>query len=326
MSKVLDQSEVDALLKGVAKGEIETGTDVPCGEEGVISYDLTNQDRIIRGRMPTLEIINERFARIFRVSLSSVLRKTVNISVESTEMIKFGEFIKSLLLPTSLNIFKMEPLRGSAIMVVESKLVFAIVDSLFGGTGETNVKVEGREFTPIEQNIIRKVVSAALVDIQRAWKPVFDVELGYVRTEVNPQFAAIVPPSEVIISIKIEVELENSTGLINLCIPYSTIEPIKAKLHTGFQSDQLEVDRHWVRRFKEQIEDVFVNISVEMGRAEIMGKDLLKLKVGDVIQLDNDVDNGMLLRVEGVPKFRGDAGEYRGNRGVKLRETIEVRG
>jgi len=279
VANVLDQNEVDALLRGVVKGEVETETDVPPEEGGLSSYDLTNQDRIIRGRMPTLEIINERFARLFRVSLSSVLRKTVDVSVVSTEMIKFGEFIKSLPLPTSLNICKMDPLRGFAIVVVESKLVFAIIDTLFGGTGERHAKVEGRDFSAIEQSFIRKVVASALDDLQKAWTPVHEVEIKYVRTEINPQFAAIVPPSEVVIFISIEIELEHASGLINLCLPYSTVEPIRHKLNAGFQSDQMEVDKNWIHRFREQVDDVAVNMTVELGRTNISGKDLMKLKM-----------------------------------------------
>jgi len=322
VANVLDQSEVDALLRGVVKGEVETETDQPPDSEAVKSYDLTNQDRIIRGRMPTLEIINERFARIFRISLSTVLRKTVDINVASTEMIKFGEFIKAIPLPTSLNIFKMEPLRGFAVIVVDSRLVFAIIDSLFGGSGERHVKVEGRDFTPIEQNIIKKVVTSALSDLQKAWTPVHPIEIHYVRTEINPQFAAIVPPSEVVIFVSIEVELEHASGFINLCIPYSTIEPIRGKLHAGFQSDQLEVDKQWVKRFRRQLDDVKVNLVAELGRTEIVGSEIVKLKIGDVIQLDNSISGGVLVKVEGRPKLMGTIGNYKGSQAVKLTKFL----
>ena len=323
MANVLDQNEVDALLKGVVKGEIETETNVPPENGASKTYDLTNQDRITRGRMPTLEIINERFARLFRVSLSSILRKTIDVSVVSTEMLKFGEFIKSLPVPTSLNVFKMDPLRGYAIIVVESKLVFAMIDSLFGGTGEKHVKVEGRDFSPIEQNVIKKVVLASLKDLEKAWKPVYQVGVSYVRTEVNPQFAAIVPPSEVVLFISIEVELEQANGVINLCLPYSTIEPIREKLHAGFQSDQLEVDKQWVKRFLEQMNGVLVGIEVEMGSTNIKGSDLLKLKVGDVIQLDDILEKGVTVKVEGIPKFKGDPGICMGNNGVKINRILK---
>lgn len=323
MANVLDQNEVDALLMGVVKGEVETESDIPPEEQEVSLYDLTSQDKIIRGRMPTLEVINERFARLFRASLSSIFMKAVDIGVVSTDMMKFGEFIKSIPLPTSLNIFKMEPLRGFAIVVVESKLVFAMVDSLFGGTGDRHMKVEGRDFTPIEHNIIKKVVLSALKDLQEAWKPVYDVDIQYVRTEVNPQFAAIVPPSEVVIFIPIEVELEQVSGFINLCIPYSTVEPIREKLHAGFQSDYLEVDQQWIKRVRGQLYDASVRITGEMGRAKITGREVLKLKIGDIIQLDNSVNSGVRVKVEGITKFKGVPGQHSGNMGIKITEILE---
>ncbi len=327
MGGVLDQSEVDALLKGVVKGEVETESKVPSREEeeGIRPFDLLSQSKIIRGRMPTLDVLNERFAKAFRISLSSILHKTVDVSVSSTEFTKFGEFIKSLPVPTSLNIFKMDPLRGFSMMVVESKLVFAMIDYLFGGTGEKHVKVEGRDFTAIEQHIIHKVVKAGLANLQMSWKPVYEVDIQFVRSEVNPQFAAIVSDSEMIVLVTFEVEVEKSSGKVNLCLPYPTIEPIRGKLQSGFQSDTLGADDQWVKRLREEVDCVPVNITVEMGRAAIMMKDLMKLKTGDIMQLDTDMDKGSLVKVEGVPKFRGTPGIHKGSYGVKIKELFRAR-
>ena len=186
MSKILSQDEVDALLKGMSGGEIEVETDTGPGADGVVVYDLTNQDRIIRGRMPTLEIINDRFARLFRTTLSSALRKIVDMTTTSVDMVKFGEFMRSLPVPTSLHIFKMDPLRGHAIFVLESKLVFNLVETFFGGAGGGEVKIEGRDFTAIEQQLTRKVVMMSLKDMEQAWKPVHELSLVYQRTEINP--------------------------------------------------------------------------------------------------------------------------------------------
>ncbi len=197
MSSVLSQSEVDALLKGISGGEFEVEQQEGGGggDEEIIPYDLTSQDRIIRGRMPTLEIIHDRFVRLFRLTLSTALRKVVDISVRSTELIKFGEFLKTLPVPSSLNLFRMSPLRGNAIMVLETRLVFTLIDLFFGGTGELEVKAEGRDFSAIEQRMIKRVVISALEDLQQSWRPVFPVQITFSRSEVNPQFVAIVPHS-----------------------------------------------------------------------------------------------------------------------------------
>jgi flagellar motor switch protein FliM len=299
-------------------GEIEVETDTGPGADGVIVYDLTNQDRIIRGRMPTLEIINDRFARLFRTTLSSAVRKIVDMTTTSVDMVKFGEFMRSLPVPTSLHIFKMDPLRGHAIFVLESKLVFNLVETFFGGAGTTEVKVEGRDFTAIEQQLTGKVVRMALKDMEQAWKPVHDVTMVYQRTEINPQFASIVPPSDVVIVIKFEMEMEHAAGTITVCVPYSTIEPIRSKLYAGFQSDQLEVDHEWMRRFREQLKEATVQMSVELGRTLMDSGQLLKLKTGDVIKLDKDVDDLLVAMVEGVPKFKGRPGTYRGAKAFKV--------
>ena len=326
MSKILSQEEVDALLKGMSGGEIEVETDAGPGADGVVVYDLTNQDRIIRGRMPTLEIINDRFARLFRTTLSSSLRKIVDMTTTSVDMVKFGEFMRSLPVPTSLHIFKMDPMRGHAIFVLESKLVFNLVETFFGGTGGGEVKIEGRDFTAIEQQLTRKVVLMALKDMEQAWKPVHEINLLYQRTEINPQFASIVPPSDVVIVVKFELEMEHTAGTITVCIPYSTVEPIRSKLYAGFQSDQLEVDHEWMRRFREQLKEAQVDFTVEMGRTELKSGDLLKLKVGDVLTLDKDANDFLVAMVEGVPKFKGRAGSYRGNKAFRVEGLLDQRG
>ncbi len=322
MSKILSQDEVDALLRGMSGGEIEVETDQPDYADGVIPYDLTNQDRIIRGRMPTLEIINDRFSRIFRTSISSALRKVVDISTTSIDMIKFGEFMRSLPVPTSLHIFRMEPLRGHAIMVIETRLVFNLVDSFFGGIGKSDIKIEGREFTPIENRVTKRVVEMALSDLEKAWRPVHEISLVYARSEINPQFAGIVPPTDVVLVIKFDLEMEQAAGTIIVCIPYATIEPIRSKLYAGFQSDQLEVDYEWMQRFKQQLREAEVVFSVELGQTAITGRELLDLKPGDVIQLDQDVNNSIVASIQGVPKFKCVPGVLDANKAVKITGRI----
>lgn len=323
MSKILTQDEVDALLKGMNGGEVETENNAGSSANGVVMYDLTSQDRIIRGRMPTLEIINDRFARFFRQTMSTSLRKVIDVSAFSIDMIKFGEFMRALPVPTSLHIFKAEPLRGHAVMVIETKLVFNLVDSFFGGRGRGHIKVEGRDFTPIETKLITKVIKMALEDLERAWNPIHPLNISYVRGETNPQFASVVAPTEVVIVVKFEVELEQTVGTLIICLPYSTIEPIRSKLYAGFQSDQLEVDTAWISRFIDQVREAEVNLLVELGRSSITGEELLNLKEGDVIMLNKDVQEPLLVQVEGVPKFRAFAGASRGQKAIRLVDDIQ---
>ena len=322
MSQVLSQDEVDSLLKGIS-GESDDDFDLPdMDADAVIPYDLTSQDRIIRGRMPTLEIIHDRFVRMFRLTLSSALRKVVDISVRSTELIKFGEFLKTLPVPSSLNLFRMNPLRGNAILVLETRLVFTLIDIFFGGTGELEVKAEGRDFTAIEQKMVKRVVISALEDLQNAWKPVFPLQVGYTRTEINPQFVAIVPHSEVVVVITFDVEMGKAPMMLTICIPYSMVEPIRGKLDSGFQSDQNEEDHVWGKRFRDNLAEAKINLKVELGKAEIKVRDFLNLTTGDVIPLDHEAARSLDIKVEGVTKFRGYQGSYKGNQAIKITELV----
>jgi len=325
MNQVLSQNEVDALLSAVSDNRMDT----PGGEggggaggAGVVQYDLANQDRIIRGRMPTLDIIHDRFIRLFRMTLSNSLRKMANISVNSTGPLKFSEFMNSLPLPSCLNILRLDPLRGAAVMVIESKLLYALVDSFFGGNDVPYTKIEGKDFTQIEIKIARRVVLTAIDDLEKAWEPVYPLKVGYSRTEINPQFVAVVPPSDVVIATTFDVELEKVSGTIKIVIPYATLEPIKSKLSVGFQSEQLEVDFIWINRIKEQIMGTTANLLVKLGGADITVRDLMELEPGDIIQLHSDATLPLDVLVEGLPKFKGIPGLSKGNRAIKITDVL----
>lgn len=322
MTKILSQEEVDALLRGISGGQIETERDDASDSSDVVIYDLTNQDRIIRGRMPALEMTNERFARLFRSSLSALLRKVISVSAISIDTLKFGEFMKTLPVPTSMHLFRLDPLRGNAVFVVESKVIFILVDILCGGTGREPYRVEGREFTAIESNLIRKVVLTALADLEKAWKALTDVKLAYQRSEINPQFAQIVPLTDVVVVMNFEVELEYSAGIMSLCVPYSTLEPIREKLQGGFLSEQLEVDKEWSRRISQGLLESRVDMIVELGQTKIKTKKVMELKKGDVIILDTNASDPLNVYVEGILKFKAHPGTYKGSQAVQIEQLV----
>ncbi len=328
MNQILSQDEVDALLQGVTGGGIDTEgmgdeEEEVSGDGGIVPYDLTSQERIIRGRMPTLEIIHQRFSRTFRSAISAMLRRVVDVALVSTDMIKFGEFLKTLPVPTSLHIYKMEPLRGFALVVLETKLVFALVDVLFGGTARTQVKVEGRDFTPIETYIIKRIVLKLLEDLHAAWRPVHELNIEYSRSEVNPQFAGIVPPSDLVVVVTFEMEIEDQQGNLSFCIPYSMIEPIRAKLHAGFQSDRLEVDHVWLNRLQERIMGAEVSLLSLLGKTMIDAGDLMRLRVGDIIPLDTEEEEEIDILVEGIPKFKGRPGAIKGQTALEVTSLVD---
>jgi flagellar motor switch protein FliM len=336
MNQVLTQNEVDALLSAVSDGNL----DVPAGgaaapadgsgggqadlppEQEIAAYDLTNQDRVIRGRMPTLDIIYERFIRLFRISLSNSLRKIATISIISTDLLKFGEFVNTLPIPSCMSIMRFEALRGPALLVFESKLAYALLDSYFGGTDRPYTKIEGKEFTHIELSIIKRVMDLAIADLEEAWAPVHKTKISFVRTEVNPQFVGVVPPSDVIISTTFEVELENASGTIALVIPYSTIEPIKQKLNATFQAETDSKDKLWTKTMSEHLQNVETEVVVNLGSTSITVGDLVNLNVGDIIPLTQDADGELNVLLEGTSKFKCLFGISRDNRAVQVTKPV----
>lgn len=331
MNQVLSQSEVDALLAAVSDGDVassdnpqeNTGSTKVTDDRKIVSYDLTSQDRIIRGRLPQLEVIYEKYMRAFRVSLSGALRKIASISLTSTEFLKFGEFINTLPMPTCMSVLRFNNLRGSALMVIESKLAYALVDSFFGGADRPYTKIDGKDFTPIELSIVRKVVELAIHDLENAWSSVEKIGCSFVRTEVNPQFVGIVPPTDVVIASTFDVELENATGTISMVIPYATIEPIKQKLSTGFQVESDQTDKKlWTSIIKEQLMDTDVEVRINLGETQILLEDLMSLKEGDVIPLTQDATGELDVHIENVKKFKGYYGNHHGTVAVQVTRPI----
>jgi flagellar motor switch protein FliM len=320
VNDLLSQDEIDALLHGVSGGDVETETDDEPQEGELRGYDFASQDRIVRGRMPTLEMINERFARYFRISLFNMLRRAGEISVSGVQMLKFAEYVHSLFVPTSLSLVRVHPLRGTALFVLEPKLVFALVDNFFGGGGRFHTKIEGREFTPTELRVIQMVLEVAFKDLSQAWKPVMDVAFDYQGSEVNPHFANIVSPTEVVVVNTFRVELEGGGGDLHVTMPYSMVEPIRELLDAGVQSDRTDRDERWTRAIREEMKEARVELRSTLVEASLSLRELNELQEGDVIPID--LPDLVTLEAEDTPVFRGKFGNYNGSRSIKILEKI----
>lgn len=318
--KILNQDEIDALIHGVDTGAVQTEPVAIPGEAR--SYDFNNQMRIVRGRMPTLEMLNERFARLFRVSLYNLLRRTPEISVGPLQMKKFSEYVHTLHVPTSLNLVKISPLRGTALLVLDPKLVFAVVDNFFGGNGR-HAKIEGRDFTATEQRVIHMLLRNAFSDLREAWSHILQIEVEYLQSEINPHFANIVSPSEIVVIASFHVELDGGGGDMHVTMPYSMIEPMREVLDAGVQSDRVDHDERWMISLRDEIDDAEVEISTQLARATVSLAELLNFKSGDVIPCD--FAGKVTLLAERVPVFRGTFGLSRGQQAVKIEERIRAR-
>jgi flagellar motor switch protein FliM len=316
-SDILNQDEIDALLHGVDSGAVKTDTPLTPGEAR--NYDFANQVRIVRGRMPTLEMINERFARLFRISLFNLLRRTPEVAVAPVKMQKFSEYVHSLHVPTNLNLIRIMPLRGTGLVVIDPKLVFAAVDNFFGGNGRY-AKIEGREFTATEQRIIHMLLKHIFADVKEAWSHVQRLEVEYLNSEINPHFANIVSPTEIVVVTSFHVELDGGGGDIHITMPYAMIEPLRELLDAGVASDRVEHDERWVTALKEEIEDADVELTTLLGRAKLTMRQLMEMKVGDVLPCD--FNGRATVLAEDVPIFRGTFGISNGQQAVQIEDRI----
>jgi flagellar motor switch protein FliM len=316
---LLSQEEIDALLHGVDDGDIETETDEPVDQSIARPYDFTSQERIVRGRMPTLEMINERFARYFRISLFNFLRRAAEISIAGIQVQKFSEYIQGLFVPTNLNVVRFAPLRGRALIVMEPRFVFTAVDNFFGGAGQFYNKVEGREFTPTEMRVIRILIDMIFRDLHEAWKPVMGLEFEYMTSEVNPQFANIVSPSEIVVISTVHVELEGGGGDIHVVMPYSMIEPIR-ELLDQVTSDRGETDGRWQDSLRKSVMNGCVTLDSVLVEKKVTVRDVLHLKKGDVIPVE--MPESVRLRAQTMPIFEGKVGLSDGNYAIQITKKI----
>ena len=314
----LSQDEVDALLKGATGESDEAQNEEEKG--GVRTYNIATQERIVRGRMPTYEIINERFARLLRIGLFNFMRRTVDISVGPVKVIKFSEFVRNLVVPTNLNMVHMKPLRGTALLVFDPNLIFLIVDNLFGGDGRYHTRVEGRDFTQTEQRIIQRLLNVVFEDYEKSWKSVYPIQFEYIRSEMNPQFATIATPNEVVVTVTFDIDMGNKGGALHVCIPYSMIEPIRDTLYSSLQGDHLEVDKRWIKLLSQQVQGAEVELVANFGHTKVTFDQILSMQAGDIIPLD--IPKTVTAHVDGIPVMDCHYGTMNGQYALKVNAMI----
>ena len=317
----LSQEEVDALLEGVTgesqktvKEEIEAGA--------VRDYDISSQERIVRGRMPTMEIVNERFARNFRIGLFNFIRRSPEISVGAVSVQRYNAFLRELVVPTNFNIVSIRPLRGSGLIVCEPSLLFGIIDTLYGGVGKFQTRIEGRDFSATEQRVINRLVEVICTEYKKAWQGIYPLELSYQRSEMQPQFANIATPSEIVVSTAFQLEIGDISGSIHFCLPYATLEPIRDVLYASTQGDSVEVDRRWVNLLTREIQAVEVTMVAELAKTRTTVEQLLEMKPGDFIELDRQTR--IQATVDGVPLFECQYGTHNAKYAIRIDKSLRT--
>ena len=322
MSEFLSQDEVDSLLKGVTGETDDDQSHQEAAPGEVRPYNLASQERIVRGRMPTMEIINERFARLFRIGLFNLIRRTPEISVGPVRVLKFGEFIRNLHVPTNLNLIQAKPLRGNGLFVFDPNLAFLVVDNMFGGDGRFHTRVEGREFTQTEQRIIRKLLDVVFETYGKSWEAVYPLEFEFIRSEMNPQFANIATPNEVVIVTTFDIELGGNGGAFHVCMPYSMLEPVKDLLYSPMQGEHLAVDKRWLQLLSRQVQSANVELVATLGRADMTFEQVLKMQIGDIIPLE--VGESILASIDGVPVMECKYGAFNNQYALKVEKMLST--
>lgn len=321
MGEFLSQDEVDSLLKGVNGETDDVSENVPDAGE-VRPYNLASQERIVRGRMPTMEIINERFARLFRIGMFNLIRRTPEISVGPVRVLKFGEFIRNLHVPTNLNMITAKPLRGNGLFIFDPNLIFLVVDNMFGGDGRFHMRVEGREFTQTEQRIIHKMLEVVFESYGKAWEAVHPLLFEYVRSEMNPQFANIATPNEVVIVTSFDIDLGGNGGAFHICLPYSMLEPVKELLYSTMQGEHLTVDKRWQHLLGKQVQSAQIELIATLGLANVTLEQVLKMRSGDIIPLA--VEENITASVDDVPMMECKYGVFNNQYALKIEKMLTI--
>jgi flagellar motor switch protein FliM len=315
----LSQDEVDALLEGVT-GEPQK-LEAPEQAEGIRSYNLGNQERIVRGRMPTMEIINERFARNFRIGLFNFMRRSPEISVGPVRVIKYSAFVRDIAVPTNINILSLAPLRGSGLLIFDPTLVFTVIDSLFGGNGKLRFRIEGRDFSPTELRIIQRLVQVATTEYAKAWGSLFKFDFYHQRSEMHTQFANVASPSEIVVATTFNVEIGDSGGEVHFCFPYASLEPIRDVLYSSLQADGQEPDRRWVRQLTQQVQSAEVELCGELANTQMRLRELIRLQVGDFVPLPlRDI---IPVKIDGVPLMECSFGTVNGHIAIRIERLLK---
>ncbi len=317
--QVLSQDEVDALLQGIT-GESQKLEHEEVPQGAVRTYDLASQERIVRGRMPTMEIVNERFARNIRLGLFNLIRKSPEVSIGGIKVQKYSAFLREIVVPTNFNIVSVKPLRGSGLIICDPSLVFSVIDALFGGAGKFHTRIEGRDFSQTELRVIMRLIELICADFNKAWHGIYPLELEFQRSEMQPQFANIATPSEIVVATSFTLEIGETAGTMHFCIPYSTLEPIRDVLYSTVQGDSTEPDRRWINLLKTQIQAAEVELVAELATAPATVEQLLAFKPGDFIELD--LDPAIQAKVDGVPVLDCHYGTANGRYALKVDHLI----
>lgn len=320
MNEQLSQDEIDTLLGGVDSGAVDTEVDRLADSNEAVPFDFTSQNNVIRGRMPALDMVNEHFTRSLQTSLFNMLRRTAHVTLEGVKMVKYSEYLKGLIMPTSCNVINIKPLQGNGMIVIDPKLVFATVDNFFGGDGRYQTRIEGREFTPTEKRVVQILLDLSFADLKKAWEPIIKLDFSFINSEMNPAFAKIVSPTDVVVVSTFNMELEGGSGEFHIVMPYAMVEPIMDLLETGASADENELNQNWVHAMEQEMKQAVIELGCSMAHTQLTLGDVLDFTPGDIIPIE--LTELVTVRAADTPVFKGVLGVSSGKNAVRYIEPI----
>jgi len=326
MAEVLSQTEIDALLAAVSSGNVETEeAGLSAKNTDWIAYDLTSQEKIVRGRLAALQGIHERFSRLFRATLSHTLKKPATVNCVNTDFIRFSDYLSNILLPTSLNIVQMSNLKGHMVFVMSSKLTYAMVDAYYGGSERPFSKIGGREeFTNIENNMVKKICALAIGDMKEAWRLNYPIDLEYLRSESNPHFVGAIHGSETVAVVTFEVEFENLSGPFIVILQVRSLDPIQQHLSVNITDEVSADSKLWRNHWLNEIPTIELDVKVDLGHTQRSLSEVNGFKAGDSLLLQQDAAAPLEVAVEGLAKLKGLMGVCRGNTAIRVTDFIST--
>ena len=329
MEQLLSQDEIDALLKGISDGDIETAKE---GEPEAAAaapertdaqvFDFAKYTKGRKERLSALEFISDRLSKSLRSALTLFLEREVDINVTPTQYTEYGEFIKTLPLPTNMNIVITDNLKGFFIVIFDAKLIFCVLETVFGSNTITVPKIEGREFTKIEFNVIKKLVDLVSVEMEKAWEPVYEIRCKYSRSEINPNYITMVSQEETVVILEFSIEIADVVSWMKLCMPYGILETIKGYLISTPSREDMEMRAKWFQKLQGSINDVPLELRAVLGKKKLTVQEFLKMKKETVIITDSSVDEPIDVTIMDTTKFKGRMGIWRGNKAVKIEQIL----
>jgi flagellar motor switch protein FliM len=324
LSQVLSQEEIDALLKGITEGDValEPEQAHPSAELEVHPFDLASMARSKKEDLPALQFVYDRFGKALTSALTLFIEREVGVGASKVQNVEYRELTRNLPVPTNMNLVATENLRGFLILIFDAKLIFSVLETIFGGSRLSAPKIEGREFTKIELKVVKKLVDVVLLELEKAWSAVHEIRCKYLRSEMNPNYVTAVAPEEIVSLCELSVTVDDIDSWMKVCVPYSILEPIKSLLVLAPSREDREIKQRWEKQLKGRLLKVPLELTATLGRKNMSLQEFVNLKEGSLIFIDRHVNDPMPLEINNRTRLRGKLGLFKGNKAVKIEEIV----